>query len=983
MKHTLLIVALFLISITVKSQDCDTIRRCDNVAFPLVADFTAETYEWFSGNDLASLTQIPGSTEATYTAILTTSSTRSFKVRTAEDSACWIVNPVVINVNDIVPPCENETLELSASIADCEECTYSWSGEGLINSSSDNASFSYSNASSSPFQVVVNAQFVEDGYECATTTEASITVNSLPDFEFSASALCLNESLSANGLDNQQTYTYLWSYNGTEPNGASIIFSESAVNEPISLTVTDQNSCFRTISGEITVHALPEIVLEGDSVLCAGEDLSLSTSVNYEEYSWTLDNSNTPVSTEDLTINSINAGSYIVSLSVTDSNGCSNDAEINVEVYSRPTATIVVPASICMNDTAVYTLDNEGTSLTQILWNSTVDSDTLQYVHNMIGSVQIEAEITDENQCSDTISVDVTVNALPTDTISGPSVICEGQTYSYTIPTNDAIAEIEWNDGSSNDTLSFTPGTSGDYNIAVQVIDDNGCIGTDVFPISVSALPASSIEGDTLICGETEFEFTATSSQANSTFIWAIADSTYSNSNSLSFDNGYGDFLIILETTNDIGCSSETTIDAAAIARPVSPLANEIKLCDGASLVLEGNADYQNEWIITNQNSTIDTLSSTDFSYELAIGDYQVFLTLTDSNQVNCITIDTASVFINANPVFTTANPQISCVGVPFEFSIAQVTVGGNEITDYTVTWTNSNGIESNENPFSDSSLTAGNYMISVEVEENTNQCSTSQELDITINTGPSFQHTVPAPVCVGSSVVLELDTVLANSYSINWQVDGFTTDEASVNLVLADSSNEYSVSVTNTENGCTSDSSYSVVSIALPEILPISLLTDGLLAMNSDADYSYTWGYTSAATGIEITISAASDYAYYDNFDIANNYYWVEYANENGCIRRVYYNAPLTNIYEAATDEYFMAYPIPAETNLTIQSERFSSLRVVDYSVFNAQGQLVQAGKESTSDKKITLNVSELSQGHYYVKFATQQNVHTIRFSK
>jgi hypothetical protein len=97
MKHSILIVALFLFSITVKSQDCDTIRRCDNVTFPLVADFTAETYEWFSGNDLASLAQIPGSTEATYTAILTTSSTRSFKVRTAEDSACWIVNQVVLN----------------------------------------------------------------------------------------------------------------------------------------------------------------------------------------------------------------------------------------------------------------------------------------------------------------------------------------------------------------------------------------------------------------------------------------------------------------------------------------------------------------------------------------------------------------------------------------------------------------------------------------------------------------------------------------------------------------------------------------------------------------------------------------------------------------------------------------------------------------------------------------------------------------------
>ena len=982
MKHTLLIVALFLISITVKSQDCDTIRRCDNVAFPLVADFTAETYEWYSGENISSLDTINGATNDTLFGVIN-SATSYFKVRTAEDSACWIVNQVVLNLSGVNPICENGTLELTASIADCEECTYSWSGEGLINSNSGIASFSYSNANNSPYEISVNAQFVEDDYDCPTTTEASIIVNPLPDFAFSALELCSDEELSTVGLDSQVEYTYSWSLNDDESTDASYTFDNETLTASISLTVTDSNSCSKTITENIIVHALPEIVFVGDSVLCEEENLSLSTSVNYVEYSWTFDNSNTPVLTEDLTINLINDGNYTVSLSVTDSNGCDNDAEINVEVYALPTATIVVPASICMNDTAVYTLDNVGTSLTQILWNSTVDSDTLQYVHNMIGSVQIEAEITDENQCSNSISAQVTVNALPSAVISNPGPFCIGQPYTFTITSNQAISDVLWYDNSESDTLEFIPNSPGNYNISVQVTDNNGCIGLGDLDINVSALPEATISGDTLICGETLFQLNATSSQENSTFIWTIADSTYSNSDSLSFDNGYGEFLITLQTTNDIGCASETTFEAAAITGPVSPLANEIKLCDGASLVLEGNADYQNEWIITNQDSTLDTLSSTDISYDLAIGDYQVFLTLTDSNQVNCITIDTASVFINANPVFTTNYPQISCVGVPFEFSIAQVIVGGSETIDYNVTWTNSTGIESNENPFSDSSLTAGNYMISVEVEENTNQCSTSQELDITINTGPSFQHTVPAPVCVGSSVVLELDTVLANSYSLNWHFDGFSTNEASVNLVLADSSNEYSVSVTNTENGCTSDSSYSVVSIALPEILPISLLTDGLLAMNSDADYSYTWGYTSAATGIEITISTASDYAYYDNFDIANNYYWVEYANENGCIRRVYYNAPLTNISEAVTDVYFTAYPIPAETSLTIQSERFSSLRVVEYSVFNAQGQLVQAGKGNTSDKKITLNVSELCQGQYYVKFATQQDAHTIRFSK
>jgi hypothetical protein len=980
MKHTILSISLFLTCIGAFSQDCTPIRRCVNEPFDLGATFTAETYEWLSGNALEALVTIIDETDSVYNTTLGSSSTLYFKVRTATDSACWVVNPVVLTVNGNAPVCVNDTLQFSGSISNCDDCTYSWSGTGLTApTTSTSAFFSFANATNSPYTATVTAQFVDGAYECSTSANASITVNPLPEFNFNDLEFCLGASISPVGLDPQETYTFSWSYGEMESTDEAFMFPNDTVNASVSLTVTDDNSCSFALSEEITVFALPEVSIEGDVTLCAGDNLSLSTSDIYTDYSWTFNSSASSANT--FTLSSLNTGGT-VTLEVTDINGCVNEKTSVIIVNQLPTGTIDGPESVCLNDIVEYTIDSPN-QLEEIIW-STADSDTLVYNHDEVGPVTISATITNSNQCTSTISETVTVNSLPEPSIAGNETICANQTDTLTVSSNNPIADLSWSNGNTDNTLIFSETSPGNYEVSVQIEDDNGCVGTDSLTISVIALPIATVVGDTLICGRTEFDFTATSSDVNSAFAWSIDSAISSDSSHLEFDNGYGEFLLILTTTNTQGCLTQTIIEASAITGPISPVADEIKLCDGSDLELQGNEGYQHEWILTNQDSPIDTITTTDLSYTgLAIGNYQLYLTLTDSTQVGCITLDTASIVMNANPVFIVNSPEISCVGVPFEFSITEVTVGGEVTTGYAVTWTNPTGSVSNENPYSNTAINAGSYSINVQVEENTNECTSAQEVEITINSGPSFLHTVPASVCLGSSVILELDSVLASSYSINWQFEGLSIDAASANLTLADSLNAYSVSVTNSENGCTSDSTYTLVSIALPEILTISQLTEGLLAMNSDAGYSYNWGYTSAATGTEITVSTASDYAYFENFDPANNYYWVEYANESGCVRRVYYNAPPTNISETDTNESFIAYPIPAENTLTIQSSILGTRSKIVYSVFNTQGQMVLTGELQAIDNKTELNVSALSQGQYFVKFITGQELYTLRFSK
>jgi hypothetical protein len=173
------------------------------------------------------------------------------------------------------------------------------------------------------------------------------------------------------------------------------------------------------------------------------------------------------------------------------------------------------------------------------------------------------------------------------------------------------------------------------------------------------------------------------------------------------------------------------------------------------------------------------------------------------------------------------------------------------------------------------------------------------------------------------------------------------------------------------------------VQSIPLPELISLQLLTNGLLSAQSSIDYSYTWGYTSAATGLEIVHSSNEDYAYFDNFDPANNYYWVEYSNSSGCIQRSYYNAPPTNVQENTASSFFRAYPIPAIHTLTLESAQLNQSTSVSYQLISSLGKLIQNAQITAGENRITLDVASLPQGQYYLRLITDTTMNVIPFTK
>ena len=112
----------------------------------------------------------------------------------------------------------------------------------------------------------------------------------------------------------------------------------------MSVTVTDSNGCTATSESTVIVHPLPIADAGADTNLCIGESQTLTASGG-ANYLWnTGDTSNT------LLVSPTTTTTY--SVTVTDTNGCTDIDYVEVEVFGLPTASVQGLAEICIQGTA-------------------------------------------------------------------------------------------------------------------------------------------------------------------------------------------------------------------------------------------------------------------------------------------------------------------------------------------------------------------------------------------------------------------------------------------------------------------------------------------------------------------------------------------------------------------------------------------------------------------------------------------------------
>lgn len=294
----------------------------------------------------------------------------------------------------------------------------------------------------------------------------------------STNILCNGDSSTASAIaaGGSPGYTYQWSHGPTSASVSGLIAANYSV------IVTDLNGCANTQTLSITAPPLLTSSLTQSAILCNGgtANAGINTSGGTPGYTYSWSNGQTTSA-----IAGISAGNY--SVSITDSNGCTNTHTLSV---TEPAPLILSSAcsdSICEGDsTLISVTPNGGTPVYTYVWLPVPQSGSAFSVSPNSTTVY-SVTVTDANGCVSAMQT-CTVAVLPEpnalfDTISNGQY---GSIYSF---NDNSTGGTSWywdfgdgNTSNEQNPIHTFPG-AGTYTVTQVVYNQFGC--PDTFQITV------------------------------------------------------------------------------------------------------------------------------------------------------------------------------------------------------------------------------------------------------------------------------------------------------------------------------------------------------------------------------------------------------------------------------------------------------------------------------------------------------------------
>ncbi len=707
---------------------------------------------------------------------------------------------------------------------------WDFDNDGVSDNTNQNPTYTFPSAGTFPVELSVSGV----GGSCPNDTVINVTVNPNPVASFSADTVCYGTLTTFTDNSNVGTGVITnWDWDFGDAVGTSVAQNPTytyGTNNTFSTTliVTTDSGCVDTTEIDVYIHDLPVADFTPDTA-CAGNvsqfmDVT-ATASGIQNWSWDFDNDgNEDANTQNPTYTFPGFGTYPVSLSVIDNNGCTHDTIKNVYVSAQPTADFTV-TNECFGSANNFTdLSNpNGGVIASWDWDFTNDGtvdDTNQNPSNgypSSGNYTVELLVTTQLGCVDSITKPVSVHPIPVADFTVDTA-CYGTLTTFTDNSNvgtGAITNWDWDFGDAVGTSvaqnpTYTYGTNNTFTTTLIVTTDSGCVDTTEIDVYIHDLPVADFTPDTACAGNVSqfMDVTATASGIQN-WSWDFDNDGNEDANTqnptYTFP-GFGTYPVSLSVIDNNGCTHDTIKNVYVSAQPTADftVTNE---CFGSA---NNFTDLSNpnggviaswDWDFTNDGTVDDTNQNPSNGYPSS-GNYTVELLVT--TQLGCVDSITKPVSVHPMPVanFSVADVCLNDVSNLYDSS----TVATGNIISWAWDFDNDGNIDdTNQNP-TNTYATDGTFAVTLTVTTDSG-CINIYTDSATVDPLPTAAFTVNN-ICIDTAAIYT-DNSNGNGGTIanwDWDFDGDgTTDNTNQNPTNTYASHgQYNVQlIVSTAAGC------------------------------------------------------------------------------------------------------------------------------------------------------------------------------------
>ncbi|MFH1320742.1 MAG: PKD domain-containing protein [Bacteroidota bacterium] len=365
---------------------------------------------------------------------------------------------------------------------------------------------------------------VIDANDCIDDTNTTVTVNTNPSASTTNnSPVCEGAILTLTGGQSGMS-----SYSWTGPDSFSSLSQSPIVSTNATtamagvytLTVIDTNGCTDDTNTTVTVNTNPSASATNSGPVCEGAILTLTGGPGgMSSYSWTGPDSFSSLSqSPTVSINATTTMAGVYTLSVTDTNGCTDDTNTTVTVNTNPSASAINNGPVC--EGAILSLTGGAGGMSSYSWigpdsfSSLLQSPVVSINATTAMAGVYTLTVTDANGCTDDTNTTVTVNANPSASATNNYLVCEGAILTLAGGPG-GMSFYSWVGPDSFSSLLQSPIVSTNATSAIAgvytliVTDANGCIDDTTLQVEVYTLPQPGLTADTSrFCSPWCVEFT-------------------------------------------------------------------------------------------------------------------------------------------------------------------------------------------------------------------------------------------------------------------------------------------------------------------------------------------------------------------------------------------------------------------------------------------------------------------------------------------